>query len=242
MPGISSPKNPPQAVIRESDFVWFVNLFEAQAVHKKNRGAARWFPKGFLVHRSDIGHAFIDKEDGTCPRCRAGESCKPVRLPAVDITPAASPRALKAEDEHLYNDELRELLELLPSRLRMEMGKFDLDGLSREQMQRLAQEASEVLRDHRVTWIQPDGSKTVVYRTLAKMPFADIVRAWFGKAKLESRKMAGDSDFSTMSETEIRAWIHDRIVEAGKWTAVEAAAHRAAVKQALAERQHVTDK
>ena len=184
MPGLTPPKNSPQAVqavIRESDFVWFVSLAEACEIHKKFGG--RWFPKKFPVHRNETGHSFIDRDDGTCGNCRGGGRCKRVRLPAVDITPTSSPRAPKAIEAGLYGEELREMLEWLPPRLRLEMEKFDLGSLSREQMQHLAHEVSEVSRDHRVPWTQPDGSKIILFRTHAKMPLADIVREWLRRAK-----------------------------------------------------------
>jgi hypothetical protein len=183
MPGTTPSKNPPQAVVREGVFVRFVSLAEAGELHKKSRG--RWFPKKFPVHRSDAGHTFIDKEDGTCARCRAGGDCKLVGVSAVDITPptSAASRSERAASERAYTRQLREMLDGFPAALRMEMEKFDLGSLSAEQAEHLAQEASEVLRGCQVPWTQPDGSKITLWHNRWQMPLADVVRTWMGRAK-----------------------------------------------------------
>jgi hypothetical protein len=191
MPGPPLSVNPPQAVIREGDLVRFVPLAEAREIHDTVRGS-RWLPQKFPVHRSNAAHTFIDRDDGSCPHCRSGGQCRSVRVSALEITPTAPPRSPKGINEDLYRDELREMLEWLPDAVRTEMRKFDLRSLSREQVLELAQEASEVLRAQAVPWIQPDGSKILLWRDLPKMKLTEIVLEWMKRAK--ARRSEGNDD------------------------------------------------
>jgi hypothetical protein len=178
------PEDVPRAVIREGDFVQLISLAEARQRHVEMRGRARWLPKKFMVHRSEHGWAFIDRPDGSCENCRIGSRCKVQPVAALEIVPIA-PRSPKAIEQRLYSDELEELIAWLPASLRAEIDKFDLRRLSRDQMQRLAREASEVLRTQSVAWTQPDGSTISLIRVMPKMPFAEIVQEWLRRAKGE---------------------------------------------------------
>jgi hypothetical protein len=127
MPGTTTPKIF-QAVIVESGSARLVSLTEAQEVHKKNRGAARWLKERIEVHRHEGGHSFIG-EDGSCPHCRGGGSCKPVKLPTVDITPLVSRGVTKRPETKAARTWFREILSQLPPNRHREFETFTPDEI-----------------------------------------------------------------------------------------------------------------